>query len=508
MSSKGFEKPSTSFRPAHLRALLLKSCGSFPSTISQLLTLYRCAISTLQHVVLARVRQWLGQNSKWLLVLDNVNPYTINQDTSEDGYQIDNILKELPHNGHILLTTRSDTLGALAESVPVRVMDTQDGAKFLLRRLKLLEHDDDLTEADPDDLHNAKVLVKMLGGLPLALEQGAAYIQETRCGIAKYYEHYQSEGKRLRNTRGRFLTGTQATVATTWSLSFQAVEQASPVAAELLRALAFLAPGTIPEEIISEGASRLGDTLGKMSSLDFDEAIGVLLRYSLVQRNERTQFLIIHQLVQKVLKDDMSDGEQRIWAERVVRAINSVFPDGSIATWQRCQNCQQRGKTCSIAEPLYLRALEINVKTLGHNHPYTARTLSNLAELYFNQGRYDEAEKRTEQAFAIRNRIGGPSPTDVAQSLYDIARMHYARGHNELAELFYQYTLALDERALGLADPRTVMVMKRYAILLHKMNRDADATALEARVEEVTCRGRDPEYVFLKHEHNASSFPA
>lgn len=769
------------------------------------------------HVVIAHVRQWLEQNSKWLLVLDNVNPHIMNQGTPKVGYQIDDMLKELPRNGHILLTTRSDTLGALAESIGVEVMDAGDGAKFLLRRLRLLEHDDDLTKADPDDLHNAKVLVEMLGGLPLALEQAAAYIQETRSGIAKYYEHYQyqSEGKRLRNTRGRFLTGTQATVATTWSLSFQAVEQASPLAAELLRALAFLAPGTIPEEIINEGKSRLGDTLGKMSDLDFDEAIGILLRYSLVLRNERTKFLIIHQLVQNVLKDDMNDSEQRVWAERIVRAVNSVFPDGSIATWQRCENCQQRGETCSIkdlcsskrltrcqrylphaqvcvqyveqykfafpeaaellhhtasylhsfaasysnaesyyrlalkirkhlpgrkssrmvleiaanhndlarlyrdqyqheeatrhfeeairireeklgpqdsitanskrslarlylilgeydkaeelyvsalkihrynqskdntataarevanssyglawlyhlegrydetqvlyeealkmdsdqfgqeslftaqclnslgalyrdrrdfkkaedlmlqaltirkkvleiptpgdkqelrhpdmaqslndlgglyrsqkrykeaeefiqqaltirravlrwpngpdshpdiaqslsnlaglyssqkrydeAEPLYLRALEIDEKTLGHNHPYTAHILSNLAELYFNQGSYDKAEERTKQAFAIRSRIGSPSPADVAQSLYNIARMHQARGHDELAELFYQYTLSLDERALGLADPRTVMVMQRYAALLRKMNRDADATALEAQIEE------------------------
>ncbi len=760
-------------------------------------------------LVTAHVRQWLEQNLKWLLVLDNVNPHIMNQDTSKVGYPIDNILKELPHNGHILLTTRSDTLGALAESVHVEVMDTEDGAKFLLRRLTLLERDDGLTKADSHDLHNAKVLVEMLGGLPLALEQAAAYIQETKCGIGKYYEHYQSEGKRLRNRRGRFLTGTQSTVATTWSLSFQDVEQTSPVAAELLRALSYLAPGTIPEEIINEGASELGDILGTMSSLDFDEAIGVLLRYSLVQRNERTQYLIIHQLVQNVLKDDMHDDKQRIWAERIVRAVNSVFPDGSIATWQRCENCQQNGKTCPIkdacsskrltrcqrylphaqvcvqyieqyefmfpeaaqllhhtasylhsyaalysnaesyyylalkirekqsegialeiaanhndlarlyrdqyqyeeatrhfeeairireeklgprdpitaiskrslarlhlvlgqydkaeelfvsalrihqynqskdntatvarevanssyglarlyhlegryekaqalyeqalkmdsdqfgqdhlftaqclnslgalyrdrrdfkkaeelmlqaltirqkvletttlgdkqelrhpdtaqslndlgglyrsqnrykeaeeliqqaltirravlrwpngpdchpdiaqslsnlaglyssqkrydkAEPLYLQAFEINVKTLGHNHPYTAHTLSSLAELYFNQGRYDEAEECTKQAFAIRIRIGGPSPMDVAQSLYNIARMHYARGHNELAELFYQYTLALDKHELGLADPRTVMVMERYAALLHKMSRNVDAAALEARI--------------------------
>jgi hypothetical protein len=37
------------------------------------------------------------------------------------------------------------------------------------------------------------------------------------------------------------------------------------------------------------------------------------------------------------------------------------------------------------AEPLYRQALEIRKKTLGENHPYCARTLSNLAYLYFTQ---------------------------------------------------------------------------------------------------------------------------
>jgi tetratricopeptide (TPR) repeat protein len=44
------------------------------------------------------------------------------------------------------------------------------------------------------------------------------------------------------------------------------------------------------------------------------------------------------------------------------------------------------------AEPLYRRALEIRESELGANHPDTAESLSNLAELYRVQGRYEEAE--------------------------------------------------------------------------------------------------------------------
>ncbi|GAC1436084.1 MAG: hypothetical protein PVSMB2_03510 [Ktedonobacteraceae bacterium] len=37
---------------------------------------------------------------------------------------------------------------------------------------------------------------------------------------------------------------------TTWSLSFQQIEQQSPAAADMLRLCAFLAPDVIPEELL------------------------------------------------------------------------------------------------------------------------------------------------------------------------------------------------------------------------------------------------------------------
>ena len=43
------------------------------------------------------------------------------------------------------------------------------------------------------------------------------------------------------------------------------------------------------------------------------------------------------------------------------------------------------------AEPLYKRALAIDEKALGPDHPDVALSLNNLAALYDNQGRYADA---------------------------------------------------------------------------------------------------------------------
>ena len=50
-------------------------------------------------------------------------------------------------------------------------------------------------------------------------------------------------------------------VAKTWLLNFYQVEEASPAAADLLRAFAFLAPAAIPRELIELGADELGEAL-------------------------------------------------------------------------------------------------------------------------------------------------------------------------------------------------------------------------------------------------------
>src|SRR5947208_7790945 len=69
-----------------------------------------------------------------------------------------------------------------------------------------------------------------------------------------------------------------ASVATTWSLSFEQVEKSSPVAADLLRVCAFLHPDAIPEEMLSAGAPHLGLQLEPLATdeLAFNEAISAL----------------------------------------------------------------------------------------------------------------------------------------------------------------------------------------------------------------------------------------
>ncbi len=55
-------------------------------------------------------------------------------------------------------------------------------------------------------------------------------------------------------------------MVTTWSISFEKVEQANAAAAALLRLCAFLHPDAIPEELFVEGTALLGEQLGPVAA--------------------------------------------------------------------------------------------------------------------------------------------------------------------------------------------------------------------------------------------------
>jgi hypothetical protein len=348
-----------------------------------------------QNTTVTAVKQWLAQHEAWLLILDNADDLEMAYDYVPADSQ-----------GHILLTTRAQAAGALARSIEVDKMKTEEGALFLLRRAKV-------PQASELDRRNATIIVGEMDGLPLALDQAGAYIEETGCSVATYLELYRKQRSDLLHLRGGLKPDHPLTVASTWSLSFQNVEAANPAAADRQRLCAFLAPDAIPEELITAEKSRLDRNLQSLAKdpLKLQDAVRELRRYSLVRRNLDHE-LTIHRLVQEVLKASMNEKLRRTWAERAVQAVNSAFPSVSVETWPQCQRYLPHAQACADlvseyalmlpeaarllnraaiylythalyaqAEPLYRRAIAIGEKTLGPQHPSTKTLRENYARL-------------------------------------------------------------------------------------------------------------------------------
>ena len=114
-------------------------------------------------------------------------------------------------------------------------MGLEEGTRFLLHRAGIIDAEASVDMASPANVAKAKEIVQVLDGLPLALDQAAAYIEETECGLAGYLTRYQTQRAVLLQHRGDLISDHPDPVAATWKLSFQKVEQANPAAASLLR---------------------------------------------------------------------------------------------------------------------------------------------------------------------------------------------------------------------------------------------------------------------------------
>jgi hypothetical protein len=174
-----------------------------------------------QEAAVSAVKRWLEANPAWLLVLDNADELAMAREFMPRDAQ-----------GHILLTTRAQATAAVAEHVEIEEMETEEGALFLLRRAGVIGKDQPFNAASAADRKLAEQIWKEVGGLPLALDQAGAFMEETPSSLAEYLAFYQSEGAKLRAERGGL--GDHPSVTVTFSLAFNRVAKASAAAADLL----------------------------------------------------------------------------------------------------------------------------------------------------------------------------------------------------------------------------------------------------------------------------------
>jgi len=340
-----------------------------------------------QSRVVAAVKRWFQENTGWLLIFDNADDLTIIRDFLPQGGK-----------GHILLTTREQATGRIAQRIEIEKMEPEEGALFLLRRAAILAQDAPLEDASPNDHEAARKIVQAMDGLPLALDQAGAFIDETQCSLTDYLDFFETRQADLLKRRGRLATDHPDSVAATVSLSFEKVQKANPAAADLLCLCAFLDPDGIQEEIFTEGASELGPTLKPLAAdrIKLSETIGTLLTYSLLSRSP-DHSLTIHRLAQVVLKHGMNKNTQRRWAERVVRAVNLAFPAAEYENWLRCQQFMPHVLAC--------KAL---IEHWDMTMPEAAQLLNDAGYYLRESAQYLQAEPLLQRALDIRERVLGP----------------------------------------------------------------------------------------------------
>ena len=231
--------------------------------------------------------------------------------------------------GRVLITTQNQ-IWPPGQAVDVPVLDVEVAADFLVSRT-----------GDPDRVA-ARELAGLLDGLPLALEQAAAYMQAAGTTLARYLLLFRD---RQADLLARGDVAGHPDVAATLGLALSRLAGEAP-AAGLVRLLAFLAPEPVPlalllagdaaaDRLSAEVAAAVGDLLG--DEVAAGDAIAALRRYSLVTP-AGDGLVLVHRLVQAITRAQLSAEEAHGWEQAAAALVEAAVPANSQlpATWPVC----------------------------------------------------------------------------------------------------------------------------------------------------------------------------
>jgi tetratricopeptide (TPR) repeat protein len=454
------------------------------------------------------VISWLNQQDRWLLIFDNLNDATV----------IDGYLPNASYRKHILFTTRNPNSDEIpAEGLEIGVLDLKDAVDLVSLCSKINVKD------TPERKLEAERIVRELGFLPLAIEQAGSYIREVSKDIFKFLPSYRKNRQKYHQRVPRGNWKYQKSVATTWRLSFEEIEQTNGAAAQLLRLLSFLNPDVILTDFLEAGSNGLATALNSIitDSDTFYEALSDLERWSIIRREEDElgeQRITIHRLVQSVIKDEMSENDFGFFTTAVISLCDRAFPLHITSNDARmiCRRYQAQvviplsgipatnstvqlevleriawflhddGKYAQSRE-LRSRTVDMCVLLRGQGHRDTLLARGSLALTFRREGRLKEAATLQVEVMEAMERLLGAEHPDTLRIMSELALTYLYQGRCDDAFRLHERALEGRKKLLGEDHPDTLTAMSRLAATYRDQERWDNAISLH---ETVLCARR------------------
>jgi tetratricopeptide (TPR) repeat protein len=459
-----------------------------------------------QEQVIAAVKRWFRDHDRWLLILDNVGTPPAMQVVSE-------ILPSLSA-GQVIITSRIRDWPPIVRKLALDVLSAEATQEFLLQRTE-----DERTRS-ADDAFQVIRLAQELEGLPLALEQAAAYIVHHQMTLAAYMERWNRERGTILEWHNTSVAQHPSSFIDAWQQTFT---QLSYIASAVLHLTAWLAPDPIPigmfesgAEVVQKASMLLGEeTEAAIHAGLVMQGISELAAYSLAIRDNDK--LTIHRLVQEVLRHTTAEEKRQSWIELSLTLVNDFAPPDTHdvrnwPTWESIhphalsviEHADQIGITdptatlmnevgvlyqgkgfYAKAEPLLRRALQIDEESFGHQHLNVARDLNNLGQLLQATNRLAEAEPLMRRALFIHEDLLGPRHPNVATQLSNLASLLQSTNRLDEAEPLIRRALQIHEDALGPNSHNVSIDLNNLAQLLATTNRLDEAEPLMRRALQI-----------------------
>jgi len=311
-------------------------------------------------------------------------------------------------------------------------------------------------------------------------------------------------------------------VATTWLMSFQVVRTRNPPGAELFQLLAFLNPDGVRVDFLQAGAEALGDQKKDVRQLlsnqiEMAKALLELGSFSLLKWDRTAKTLLVHRLVQAVVKDEMSDIELTTFRITVIDLCCGAFPDDwdSFEGRVACRNCVGQVMTPLLdagvahtkkaalimsnvglflgedgkfkdSQQLLTSGLEISSQIYGQDHSKTLRLMGDLAVSYWRQGKTGEAATLLEEVVQKEKHILGDNDPETLTRMCNLAVMYLDLGKIKEAAVLQEEALQKKMQILAHNHPATLTSMHVLALIYKEQGKMGEAATLQ----EAVCKKR------------------
>lgn len=283
--------------------------------------------------ILEATRRELENRYKdWLLVLDNVD--SLERFLGQVGEETP-ISQYIPRKGRILMTTRDrrfqGTVAKAADGEKVLPMTDAEARQLLIKSVPShlrnnwdLKHHISAMESLPE-------LLSELGNLPLAIAQASANISDQNITLTSYIQAYRRKEERMglmqvpaTDFQSRDAATGQQSIAITWEISFETLEQQYPLSAICLCYMGFFHWRDIPQSLLMQlpEFKELGVT-------DFRNVAKRLLHLSLVDESTLDDTFVeyhINPVVHERIINRLSVQEQMRYLCPCIAQVASTFP--------------------------------------------------------------------------------------------------------------------------------------------------------------------------------------
>jgi hypothetical protein len=400
----------------------------------------------------------LAEQDGWLLLLDGADDAALLRDWLPAGDQ-----------GQVLISSRSAAWGGLGEAVELGLLADDEATALLLRRAGLLAAGQAASAAQTAA---AQAVVGLVSGLPLALDQAGAYLEETGCSPEEYAALWQAHSRELLAERGHGGLRGEVSLWQAWTMPLAQLAAAQPATAALLHLLASLHHQDLPDAALAAAAPRVAEPLATLLAAPLARlaALRELLRLAFVRRDAKTRRLAMHPVVQHVLREAVPPALRAAQRLQAVEVVDALFPEPRFANWAECDALA--GHAATVLDAAAAEAPGSPAAPAAPATPAMARLAVELGFYLAQRVRPVEALPRVAQGLAWR-RVQAAAPAELARALQVLAQLQAAAAAQGEAEQSLQ--AARQQLADQPPSPQQAAILDRLAMLALSRGRAAEA---------------------------------